>query len=114
MTSEERIARLEEQIDRLQEKQNELYKQLARAERDQWQGRVDEVELQMHLGAMEANDRVKSVMSQLSTRWAESRAQFDEAASKAVSVRDTMRGGLESALREVRQALIDSRNKLAS
>jgi hypothetical protein len=114
MNSEERIARLEDQIDKLQTRQNELYKQLAKAEREQWQGRIDELELQMHLGAMEANDRVKTVMEQLRTRWVESRAQLDEAASKATGVRDTMRSGLESALRDVREALLESRKKIAS
>ena len=114
MTSDERIARLEAQIDKLQERQAELYKQLAQAQRDQWQGRIDDLEVQLHLGAMEANDRVNALMEQLRTRWAEVRGQFDDAASTASSVGETLRAGLESAFRDVRKALLESKNKIAS
>jgi hypothetical protein len=114
MDSEERIGRLEQQIDRLQAKQEELYKQLAQAQRDQWQGRIDELELQVHLGAMEANDRVRALMDQLSTRWEQARGQFDTTSSTAVGVKDTLVSGLERAVRDVRDALLESRRKIGS
>jgi len=114
MTNEERIAKLEAQIDKLQTKQTELYQQLAQAQIDQWQGRIEDLEVQLHLGAMETNDKLAALMDQLRTRWAESRGQFEDAASTASSVAETLRTGLESAVREVRKALLESKNKLAS
>jgi multidrug resistance efflux pump len=114
MTTDERIAALEAQIDKLKARQSDLYRQLAQAQRDQWQGRIDDLEVQMHLGAMEANDRVNSLMDQLRTKWAEARGQFDEATSTASSVADTLRSGLEKAVRDVRNALLESKNKIAS
>lgn len=114
MNSDERIARLEEQIDRLHTRQNQLYEQLAEAQRDEWQGRIEDLELQVHLGAMEANDRAKALMDNLHTRWNEARIQFDDASSKAVLVKDTLRGGLERAIKDVHEALLESRKKIAS
>jgi len=113
MTTEERIAKLEAQIGKLQTKQAELHKQLARAQLDQWQGRIEDLEVQMHLGAMETNDKLTALMDQLRSRWADARRQFEDAASTASSVADTVRAGLENAFKDVRKALLDSRKKLA-
>ncbi len=112
MTTEERIAQLEAQIDKLQAKQAELYKQFAKAQIDQWQGRIEDLELQMHAGAAEANDKLTAVMDQLRSKWADARRQFEVAASTASSVADTVRTGLENAVNEVRKALLESKSKL--
>lgn len=114
MTSDERIARLEAQIEKLQAKQAELHRQLTQAQRDQWQGRVDDLEVQMHLGAMEANDRAAALMDQLRSRWADARGQFDDAIATASSVGDTLRSGLENAVRDLRRALLESKSKITS
>ena len=112
MTTEERIAKLEAQIGKLQAKQTELHKQLTKAQIDQWQGRLEDLEVQMHLGAMEASDKLTALMDQLRDRWADARRQFEDAISTASSVADTVRTGLENAFNEVRKALLESRNKL--
>lgn len=114
MTSEERISELEAKITKLQASQDELYKQLALAQREQWQGRIDELELQAHLGAMQANDRVQSLLGDLRSRWEEARAQLEVAASTAVSVTDTLRTGMERAVHDVRHAIMESSKKLKS
>ena len=67
----------------------------------------------MHLGAMETTDKLTALMDQLRSRWADARRQFEDAASTASSVADTVRTGLENALNEVRKALLESKNKLA-
>ena len=69
MTTEERIAQLEAQIDKLQAKQAELHRQFARAQIDQWQGRIEDLELQLHAVAAEANDKLTAVMDQLRSKW---------------------------------------------
>ena len=113
MTTEERIAKLEAQIDKLHAKQAELHKQLSKAQLDQWQGRVEDLEVQMHLGAMETTDKLAALMDQLRNRWADARRQFEDATSTASSVADTVRVGLENAFKEVRKALLESKNKLS-
>lgn len=112
MTTEERVAKLEAQIEKLHAKQTELHKQLTRAQIDQWQGRIEELEVQMHLGAMETTDKLTALMDQLRNRWADARRQFEDATSTASSVTDTVRTGLENAFKEVRKALLETKNKL--
>lgn len=105
---------MEEQIAELKGKQDELNKQLARAQRDQWQGRIEDLEVQFHLGAMEANDRAKVLLEDLRGRWAEVRLQADEASSTASGVGETLRDGLESAVRDLRKALLESKARIST
>jgi predicted nuclease with TOPRIM domain len=114
MTTEDRIAQLEDQLRDLQGQQAELRKQLAKAQLDQWQGRIEDLEVQMHLGAVEASDKANAQMSKLRDRWAEAKRQFEESIKTASSVADTVRTGLENALDDLRKALLESRNKLTS
>ncbi|HXP18741.1 MAG TPA: hypothetical protein VN840_03745 [Streptosporangiaceae bacterium] len=112
MTNEERIAKLEAQIGKLQARQAELHKQLTEAQIDQWQGRIENLEVQMHLGAMETSDKLAALMDQLRGRWADARRQLEDATSTASSMADTVRTGLETAFKDVRKALLESRRKL--
>jgi len=113
MTTEDRIAKLEAQIGELQTQQADLRKQLARAQLDQWQGRIEDLELQVHLGAMEASDKLTTLMDQLRAKWADARRQIEDSIRTASSVADTVRTGLEKAFDDLRKALLESRNKLA-
>ena len=113
MTNDDRITGLEAQIRKLQAQQAELRKQLARAQLDQWRGRIEDLEVQMHLGAMEASDKLTTLMHQLRGKWADARRQFEENISTASGVADTVRTGLENAFDDLRKALLEARNKLA-
>ena len=114
MTTEDRIAQLEDQIHKLQGQQADLRKQLAKAQLDQWQGRIEDLEVQMHLGAVEASDKAKAQLHKLRDRWADARRQFEDSIKTASSVADTVRTGLEKAVDDLRQALLESKNKLSS
>ena len=114
MDNDNRIARLEQQIDELSSKHDVLHHQLAQAQRDQWQSRIEDLEVQFHLGAMEANDRANSLLEDLRRKWAEVRVQVDGASSTASGVGETMRNGLEKAVRDLRQALLDSKARISS
>lgn len=112
MSTEERIARLEGQIEELRTRQSELHHQLAQAQLDQWQGRVEDLEVQLHLASMDANDRATALMQQVRARWAEGRRQLDDATTTVSSIGGTLRDGLEKAVRDLRQAILESKNKL--
>lgn len=114
MDSDQMIARLQQQIDELKTQQVELNHQLARAQRDLWQNRVEDLEVQFHLGAMEANDRAALLLDEVRGRWAELRVQLDGAASTATEVGETLRAGLESATRDLRTALLESRARISA
>jgi gas vesicle protein len=113
MTTEDRVAKLEGQIDKLQKQQADLRKQLAKAQLDQWQGRIEDLEVQMHLGGMEASDKLTTLMDRLRDRWADSRRQFEASITTAAGVADTVRTGLEKAVEDLRKALLESKSKLA-
>ncbi|HSE47115.1 MAG TPA: hypothetical protein VLA89_17485, partial [Gemmatimonadales bacterium] len=114
MATEDRIKKLEAQIDELRAKQAELNKQLAQAEIDRWQGRIEDLEVQMHLGAMETNDRLKGLLDQLHHRWADAKVQIGSTTSAAAEGADAVRTSLEAAFKDIRQALLDTKNKIAS
>jgi chromosome segregation ATPase len=111
MTTEDRIAALENLIGKLQAELADLRKQLDKAQIDQWQGRVEDLEVQMHLGAMEASDRLTALMDQLRSRWADARRQFEGGVSTASGVGATVRAGLEKAVEDLRRALLESKNR---
>ena len=78
MTTDERIAEIEDRLHQLQDTQAELYKRLAQARADQWRGRVDDLELQAHLGAMGTNQRLTELSEQLRNQWDRTHAQVHE------------------------------------
>jgi hypothetical protein len=114
MTSEDRITRLEAQLRELKEQQDELQQQLAEAEREQWQGYIDQLEIQLHLAAMDSNDRARELMDRLRSTWAHVRHELDGRSSTATDVGAALRSGLRSAVRDVREALLESRQKIRS
>lgn len=113
MSTEDRVTELEREINELQGHQADLRKQLAQAQLDQWRGRIEDLELQMHLAAMEANDRLATLMSQVRDRWADTRRRYEESITTASSVADTMRTGLDKAIEDLRTALLESKAKLS-
>jgi len=114
MTTPQDITALQAQIDDLRAQQVDLRKQLARAQLDQWQARVENLEVQMHLEAKQATDKAFALMDQLRAKWADARRQFEDSISTASSVADTVRTGLEKACDDLRQALVESKDKLAA
>ena len=113
MTTEDRIEELEGQVGKLRAQQADLRKQLAKAQLDQWQGRIEDLEVQMHLGGMDASDRLTASMDRLRDRWTDARRQFEASITTAASVADTVRTGLEKAVDDLRKALLESKSKLA-
>ena len=114
MTTPQDITKLQAQIDDLHAQQVDLRKQLARAQLDQWQARVENLEVQMHLEAKQATDKAFALMDQLRAKWADARRQFEESISTASSVADTVRTGLEKACDDLRTALVESKDKLTA
>lgn len=113
MTTDERITDLEKHLHLLQETQARLIRQLAAARIDQWQARIDDLELQVHLGAMDGNERLAQRTEQLRNAWDRTRFQVESASSTAASAAETLWTGLEAAYRDVREVLLDPANKVS-
>lgn len=114
MTTEERITKLEAQIARLEEREAELREQLVQAQIDQWHGRIEDLEVQAHLAAMDSGDRITALIDQVRVRVRDVRGQVDEATSTVSGRVETTRSTIEGLIRDVRQALIDTKDKAAS
>jgi predicted nucleic acid-binding Zn-ribbon protein len=97
MTTEEKIAKLETRIDNLAEAHAILTHQLAQAHVEQWQARIDDLEVQLHLGTTAATDKFTALTEELQSRWTEARKQLGDARTTTNVVVDTVWAGLESA-----------------
>jgi predicted nuclease with TOPRIM domain len=109
MSENQRIAELERQLEELQAQHDDLRRQLTEARSDQWQARIEDLEVQAHLGAMEAQDTLDPLVEQLRNAWLEARQRFDSGASTASDVIDQLRDGFEQAGRDIRDALSEVR-----
>ncbi|WP_332644195.1 hypothetical protein [Aeromicrobium sp.] len=114
MDTNERITALEGKIKTLQTKQAALNKQLADAQVEQWKARIDDLEVQIHLGAMEANSKLAPLMDQLRNTWIDARSQFEDTADTATSVAETLRTGVENAYGELRKAVLETRSTISA
>ncbi len=112
MTTNERIVNLEARLDKLSNDHAAVTKQLVQAHVDQWQARIDNLELQVHLGTRQASDRVETLASTLQTRWSHARHQMQDASITTSAVGETLHAGLEKAYKDLRDALLDSRKML--
>jgi len=110
MTPEARIERLEAQLERLEEREAELRRQLMEAQVDQWRARIEDLEVQAHLAAMDTSDKVTELLEQTRARWREAKAELLRPAELAGDVVDTVRNGIEDGLDEIRNALVEARD----
>jgi hypothetical protein len=110
MTDQHDIERLEQRIRELETEQDALQRQLARAQLDQWEGRIDDLEVQIHLGTLELGERLDPLLESLRNRWLDVKQQVGESPSTTADALDALRSGLEQAMRDVRQAILDARS----
>jgi hypothetical protein len=103
------INRLEGRIAELEKEQAALHRQLAQAQIDQWEGRIDDLEVQVHLGSREVADRLDPLVETLRNRWLDAREQMSRSTDTAGDVFATLRSGLEQAMADIRSAVDDAR-----
>jgi hypothetical protein len=103
---------LEARIHRLEDEMARLRSELVQARLDQWEGRVDELELQMHLGAAEVTDRMAPRVEELRDTLRRARAQAQSAGATAVDVVETLRSGVERAIKDLRDAVIKAKGSV--
>lgn len=110
MSDQKDIERLDERIRELEAEQEGLRKQLAQAQIDQWEGRIDDLEVQVHLGTLEVADRLQPLLESLRNRWLDAREQVGRAPSTTGDVLDALRSGLEQAMKDIRTAVVDAKD----
>jgi predicted nucleic acid-binding Zn-ribbon protein len=100
-----RVAALEAQV-------AQLNKDLLESQLDEWKARIDALEVQLHLGQMEAREELNPLIEQLRNRWLDARQQFDRAGSAAEEALAALREGIRKAVADLRAALDDAAARL--
>ena len=70
---------LEGRVHALETQLDDLRRRLAESELDDWKARIDQLEVQAHLGEMEAEEQLEPLIEQMRNRLLDARAQFDKA-----------------------------------
>jgi chromosome segregation ATPase len=110
--NEARMAALEARIAELQEQLAQTRQQLTDAQLDQWKGRIDELEVQMSLGRMEAQEQLEPMVEQLRNRWLDAQSQLRTAGTAAGDVFTALRAGLEQTMEQVREGARTARGRI--
>ncbi|MCY7401726.1 MAG: hypothetical protein LH477_12395 [Nocardioides sp.] len=102
MSTDEHISQLRE----LRSTQIDRTSQLVHARVDRWQERIEDLELQVHLSAMDGSEQIALLSEKLRNQWERTRSEVDDASSAVTTAAETLRAGLEEAYRDVRDALV--------
>ncbi|WP_334141635.1 hypothetical protein [Rhabdothermincola sp.] len=102
---EDRVHQLEDQVRRLNE-------ELLQGQLDDWKARIDQLEVQMRLGTMEARDEVRPLVEQLRNKWLDAKEQLDKAQSAAGDAFVTVREGVQRAVKDLGDALDEAVKRL--
>jgi hypothetical protein len=110
MTDASDVERLEQRIHELEAQQDALQQQLQKAQLEQWEGRIDDLEVQIHLGTLELGDRLDPLLDALRNRWLDAKQTLNEGASATGDALDALRAGLDQAMRDVRTAILEAKD----
>lgn len=99
-----------ERIDALQAEIVGLRMELARTRIEQWAGRLDDLELQYHLGRMEADERLSAALADVRHRIAKARARAENRGEAAEEAVEAVTSGVERAFDDLRQAMVRARD----
>jgi hypothetical protein len=99
-----------ERIDALQAEIVGLRMELARTRIEQWAGRLDDLELQYHLGRMEADERLSAALADVRHRIAKARARAENRGEAAEEAVEAVTSGVEHAFDDLRQAMVRARD----
>ena len=108
-TTEDQAA-TRERIDALQAEIVGLRMELARTRIEQWAGRLDDLELQYHLGRMEADERLAAALADVRHRIARARSRAETRGEAAEEAGEAVASGVEHAFADLRQAMVRARD----
>lgn len=112
MTTDNRVAALEAHIDTLHTKQADLRRELRKARVDQWQDRIDDLDLQVRLGVSDGGERLTEATRKLQSTWDQVRGELLDASSDAADAADALRDRMQTAYSDVRTSLLDTKNRI--
>jgi hypothetical protein len=114
MDQQTHIDELKARIETLEDEQRSLREDLSRAQLDEWEGRLDDVGLQVHLGTMELRDLLDPIIDRARGQIDEARAKIDDGSSTASDAAAAIRSGFEQAWDVLRDAIGDVKKIVTS
>lgn len=109
MTTERDERTLPERIEELEAEILALRTELARARLEQWTGRLEDLELQYHLGRMEADERLGVLLADVRHRIALARSRAESRGEAAAGAVEAITTGIERAFADLRDAMVQAR-----
>jgi hypothetical protein len=110
MSSEQTIKELRDRIDELEREQDDLRESVATVQLEQWEGRLEDLEVQARLGSMELRDRIEPILERGRSQLTEARTALNGGASTASEAAAAARAGIEQAWADLRSAFADVRD----
>lgn len=108
MSRTQTIADLEAHLEELESEEEKLRESLAKAQMEQWEGHLDDVQVQVRLGAMEVRDRLEPIVDQVRSQLSDARSRVEAGGETASDAAAAIRGGIEQAWKDMRAALTEA------
>lgn len=103
---------LEARVKALEDQLAQLRSELMEGQLDEWKARIDQLEVQAHLGQMDAAGQLEPLLEQLRNRWLDARTQLDRLGGAAGDAVSSVSDGVRSAMDDLRKALSDAADRL--
>lgn len=103
---------LESRVHALENQLDDLRRRLAESELDSWKARIDQLEVQAHLGQMEAEEQLQPLVDQMRNRLLDARTQFDKAGTVAGDALGTLTDGVRAAAKDLGDALANAARRV--
>lgn len=114
MMTSTRVDELRMRIEALRRQEDALAEELAEAQADDWEARLEDLNVQAHLAVMEVRERLTPILDSLSDRILEVRADLLGADGTTVAeVAEALRHGFGTALRDLNAAAHEASAALA-
>ena len=110
--SEEHINELQGRIAELEDQLSALREELRDNQLDLWKARIDDLEVQLRLGQMEARDDVAPVLDKLRNLLLDARGQVDSASTSARDALRALADGVKDATDRLRNSINDAGSAL--
>lgn len=110
--SEERINELNQRIAELQDQLDTLRDELRDNQLDLWKARIDDLEVQLRLGQMDARDDVAPVIEKVRNLFLDARSQVDSAGTSAREALQALADGVKEATDRLRNSISDAGSAL--
>lgn len=114
MSEDRSVTDLEARIQDLEKQLDSVREELKQTRLEQWEGRIDDLEVQAHLGSMELNERMAPIVEAMRNRWLDAKAQLDSASTNAGEAFEALRKGLEQSVRDIKEAVAAAKSSVTS